>query len=145
MKSRLGIFTREEIDGELRQGASSSWSLRLWNTGTAWIGQYERGGKGRVIFGAMGLTRDSVVAATPHHVSADMGEEVILLHLENGLYFGLGNVGTRIWKLLQEPIKVREIEAVLLKEYDVEPERCQGEVMNLVTDLLGQGLVEVHA
>jgi hypothetical protein len=74
-----------------------------------------------------------------------MGEEVILLHLENGLYFGLGNVGTRIWKLLQEPIKVREIEAVLLKEYDVEPERCQGEVMNLVTDLLGQGLVEVHA
>jgi hypothetical protein len=93
----------------------------------------------------MGLTRDSVVAATPHHVSADMGEEVILLHLENGLYFGLGNVGTRIWKLLQEPIKVREIEAVLLKEYDVEPERCQGEVMNLVTDLLGQGLVEVHA
>ena len=63
----------------------------------------------------MGLSGESVVVATPHHVSADMGEEIILLHLENGLYFGLGNVGTRIWKLLQKPLKVREITSLLTK------------------------------
>jgi hypothetical protein len=92
----------------------------------------------------MHLSSDSVVAATPRHVSADMGEEIILLHLENGLYFGLGNVGTRIWQLLEKPVTVREIERVLLEEYDVEPERCHAEVLRLVSDLVDQQLVEVQ-
>ena len=93
---------------------------------------------------SMGLSGESVVVATPHHVSADMGEEIILLHLENGLYFGLGNVGTRIWKLLQKPVKVREITSLLLEEYEVDPERCHDEIMNLVADLVDQGLVTVE-
>ena len=93
----------------------------------------------------MELSGNSVVVAIPHHVSADMGEEVILLHLENGLYFGLGNVGARIWKLLQKPVKVSEIESLLMEEYDVDPGRCHEEVMKLVVDLVGQGLVTVEA
>ena len=92
----------------------------------------------------MGLSGESVVVATPHHVSADMGEEIILLHLENGLYFGLGNVGTRIWNLLQKPVKVREITSLLLQEYEVDHERCHDEVMSLVADLVDQGLVTVE-
>ena len=91
----------------------------------------------------MTLTSDSIVQAAPRLVSADMGEEVILLHLDNGLYFGLGNIGARVWKLLQKPVKVQEIEAALLQEYDVDPERCHSEVIDLVADLVGQGLVEV--
>jgi hypothetical protein len=92
----------------------------------------------------MDLSSDSVIVATARHVSADMGEEIILLHLENGLYFGLGNVGTRIWQLLEKPVTVREIERVLLEEYDVEPERCHAEVLRLVSDLVDQQLVEVQ-
>jgi hypothetical protein len=93
----------------------------------------------------MNLSGDTVVAATPHHVSAETGEEIILLHLGKGLYFGLQNVGTRIWKLLQKPIKVREIEAVLLAEYDVEPETCRSEVRSLVAELVDRELVEVKS
>jgi hypothetical protein len=92
----------------------------------------------------MELSSDSVIAATPHHVGADLGEEVILLHLDHGLYFGLGNVGARVWKLLEKPVRVGEIERVLLEEYDVEPQRCHDEVLRLVSDLVDQDLVEVR-
>lgn len=91
----------------------------------------------------MELSSNSVVVATPHHVGADLGEEVILLHLNHGQYFGLGNVGASIWKLLGKPVRIVEIERVLLEEYDVEPQRCHDEVLRLVSDLVDQELVEV--
>lgn len=92
----------------------------------------------------MDLSRDSTVVATPLQVGADLGEEVIILHLTNGRYFGLGNVGARIWKLLRDPVTIGEIERVLLEEYEVAPERCHDEVQRLVNQLVDQGLVEVE-
>ena len=92
----------------------------------------------------MTLTFDSVVQAVPRLVSADMGEEVILLHLKNGRYFGLEAVGARIWELLKKPLRVGEIESTLLSEYDVEPERCRAEVARLLEELVEQDLVEVR-
>lgn len=92
----------------------------------------------------MKLTPDSTVVASGSLVSADIGEgEVILLHLENGRYFGLHEVSARVWKLLENPITVREIERVLLDEYEIEVERCHDEVLRLLSDLLDEGLVEV--
>jgi hypothetical protein len=91
----------------------------------------------------MEISSDLTVVSTRRLVSADLGEEVILLHLENGLYFGLENVGARIWKLLQKPVRVGEIERVLLEEYDVEPEKCHEEVVGLLNKLVDQNLVEV--
>lgn len=92
----------------------------------------------------MDLSDDSVVVSTPRLVAADVGEEVVILNMEDGLYFGLEDVSARIWKLLQEPVAVREIERVLLEEYDVEPERCHDEVLRLIADLVEQNLVEVR-
>jgi hypothetical protein len=91
----------------------------------------------------MEISSDSTVAVKQRLVSADLGEEVILLHLDNGLYFGLGNVGARIWQLLEKPVKVGEIERVLLEEYDVDPDTCHAEVVNLLNKLVEENLVEV--
>jgi hypothetical protein len=91
----------------------------------------------------MTISSDSTVTVQRRLVSADLGEEVILLHLENGLYFGLGNVGARIWQLLQDPVKVDEIERVLLEEYDVDADTCHTEVVDLLNRLVEENLVEV--
>ena len=95
------------------------------------------------IFLPMELSSDSVVVTTPRMVAADLGEEVIVLHLENGLYFGLGNVGARIWKLLQKPVRVGEIERLLLDEYEVDPDTCHREVLSLISHMLDEKLIEV--
>jgi hypothetical protein len=53
-------------------------------------------------------------------------------------------VGASIWKLLQTPCKVADIQVALLQEYDVEPERCERDLMALLEGLLGAGLIEVR-
>lgn len=92
----------------------------------------------------MNLTLDSTVVASTSLVSADIGdEEVILLHLANGFYFGLQDVSARVWRLAQSPITVREIESILLEEYEIDSKRCHEEVLRLLHDLIDEGLVEV--
>lgn len=92
----------------------------------------------------MELSRDSVVATAPRQVSSDLGDEVVIFHVDAGTYFGLEGVGARVWQLLGQPATLREIERVLLEEYDVEPERCWRDLVRLLTHLIERGLVEVR-
>jgi hypothetical protein len=87
---------------------------------------------------------DSIVAASSEQISSDLSGEVIILDLSSGVYYGLDSVGARIWNLLQVPRSVIEIRNVLLDEYDVEPDRCERDLLSLLEELLGKGLIEVR-
>lgn len=92
----------------------------------------------------MNFSDQSVVAATKDQVSCSLGEEAAILNTKEGIYYGLDPVGAQIWQLLQTPRKVADIQAVLMREYDVEPERCQRDLLALLSDLLQAGLIEVR-
>jgi hypothetical protein len=89
------------------------------------------------------LSLDSVVAAAPEQVSCDLAGEAAILNLKSGVYFGLNPIGARIWELIQEPKGTKEVVQALLQEYDVEAERCEADVMQLLHDLSEHGLIEV--
>src|SRR5712692_9270844 len=86
----------------------------------------------------------SVVTAAKDQVSCDLAGEAAILNLKSGVYYGLDPVGARIWKLIQEPRSVDEIRKALLDEYDVEPERCQSDLLALLEKLQAEGLIEVQ-
>ena len=65
------------------------------------------------------------------------------MHLKAGVYYGLNDVGARIWSLLQEPRSVKEIRETILREYEVEPERCDQDVLALIKSLAVEELIEI--
>ena len=85
----------------------------------------------------------SSIVATKNQVSSDLGGEAVILDLKSGVYYGLNNVGTRVWNLLQEPKTLNEIKNAILEEYEVEPNCCQYELLELCQELLAAGLIEV--
>lgn len=91
----------------------------------------------------MSLSEQSVVTVTKDQVSCGLGTEAAILNTKHGIYYGLDSIGTEVWKLLQTPCKVTDIQKLLLREYDVEPERCQRDLLALLEELLGAGLIEV--
>jgi hypothetical protein len=93
---------------------------------------------------ANALTETSVVAATSDQVSSDLEDEKVILHLEDGTYYGLNAVGARIWDLIQEPTPVREVCEQLVREYDVEAETCQRDLMAVLRDLADHHLIEIR-
>ncbi|MEE9616123.1 MAG: lasso peptide biosynthesis PqqD family chaperone [Anaerolineae bacterium] len=90
------------------------------------------------------ISTSSVVVAAKDQVSSDLGEEVAILDLKNGVYYGLDAVGARIWNLIQEPKAVNEIRDVLVDEYEVEPEHCERDLLALLEKLVAENLVEVR-
>ena len=67
--------------------------------------------------------------------------ETVLLDLSGESYFGLDEVGTRIWQLLQEQGDVQKAYNTLLEEYDVDAEQLQTDLEGIITKLKDAGLI----
>ncbi len=76
-------------------------------------------------------------------VFRDLEGEAVLLNLETGTYFGLDPVGTRIWALIQKHETLTDVNLALLDEFDVEPDRCERDLLDLLARLDDNGLVEI--
>jgi Coenzyme PQQ synthesis protein D (PqqD) len=92
----------------------------------------------------MSLSPQSVVTVTKDQVSCNLGAEAAILNTKHGIYYGLDPIGAEVWKLLQTPRKVVDIREVLLQDYEVDPERCERDLLALLEQLLGAGLIEVR-
>jgi hypothetical protein len=93
---------------------------------------------------SMRIVETSTVVAVPNQISSSLGAEAVILELTQGVYYGLNEVGARIWELLKEPREAGQIRDVLLDEYEVEPEAVTRDVLGLLTELAGRGLIEVR-
>jgi hypothetical protein len=89
------------------------------------------------------LSEHSIVIAIKEQVSSDLGGEVAILDLNAGMYYGLDEVGARVWELVQEPRAVSELQTSIVEEYEVEPVRAKRDVLSLLQQMADQGLVEV--
>jgi Coenzyme PQQ synthesis protein D (PqqD) len=90
------------------------------------------------------LSVESVVVAASEQVSCPLGEESAILNLKNSVYYGLDPVGARVWNLLREARSVGALRDTLLDEYDVEVERCERDLLELLEKMRGEGLIEVR-
>jgi hypothetical protein len=89
------------------------------------------------------ISLESVVMATKDQVSTNLEDEAVILHLKDGVYFGLNQVGARIWNLLASPRTVGEIRETILQEYEVEPQRGEQDLLHLLNELHSKGLVDI--
>lgn len=92
-----------------------------------------------------GISRESVVVVTERQVSSNLlDDEIVTLDVQEGAYYLLNPVSARIWSMIQTPKVVDEIIDTLLEEYEVTPERCSSEVLDLLRDLAARKLIEVR-
>ena len=91
------------------------------------------------------ITRDTVVVAGRDQVASDLAGETVLLGLRTARYYGLADVGARIWALLHDPIAVSAIAETIAGEYDVARDRCEADVLRFLEELADQGLIEVRS
>ena len=85
----------------------------------------------------------TLVVAARDVMAADFTPEVVLLNLRDGVYYGLQDVGARVWTLLQSPIAVSAVLDRILEEFDVDRHRCERDVRAFIQQLLDRGLADV--
>jgi len=77
-------------------------------------------------------------------VFRELDGEAVVLNLDSGVYFGLDEVGTRIWLLAQEHRSLRRVWEMLQSEYDVQPSTLEQDLIRFIDQLAAKGLVSVE-
>jgi hypothetical protein len=85
------------------------------------------------------------VVASSGQVSCDLDGETVILSVANGQYFGLNPVATFVWNCMQESRTAAEIKDDVMREFDVESERCESDLLDLLKQLSEFGLVDVES
>lgn len=87
---------------------------------------------------------------TPTHVTVpetvlfrEIEREAVLLETRTGRYYGLNEVGTRIWQLLHHLRDVQQVHHELLREYEVAPDALWRDLLGFVGTLTSRGLLKV--
>lgn len=73
----------------------------------------------------------------------DLGDEAVLLELANGQYYGLDEVGSRMWRRLQQHGEVGTALQALREEYEVPEDQLQQDLLEFVDRLAACRLVEL--
>jgi len=89
------------------------------------------------------IGEDAVVSHAAGLVAADMDEGKVMLNIQNGKYYGLDSIGSRIWELLEKPHTVHALVLELLKDYEVEEKTCRQDVLVFLNKLYAQGLIDL--
>lgn len=89
------------------------------------------------------MNLQTVVSVPKSVMARRVGDEVIVLDLTGGEYFGLPEVGARIWELLLDGKSLMEVAGVIVSEYDVDRATVERDVLSLVADLSDKGLLVV--
>lgn len=90
------------------------------------------------------ITASTRVIASDNVVGCDIQGEMVLLDLNSGIYFGLNAVGADIWNFVREEKSVEEIQHYLMSQYAVSLERCEAEVISLLSRLSERGLIRLQ-
>jgi hypothetical protein len=61
-------------------------------------------------------------------LASALGEEIVMMNTDNGDYIGVNGVGSDIWNLLNEPIRIDDLIKKITEVYDVTPEQGKTEI-----------------
>lgn len=89
------------------------------------------------------ITIDQIVVQVEGNIVSNMAGDKVMLNVQNGKYYNLGETGGEIWERMNEPIPIRKLVESLENDYDIKKEACKEQVMNFLTSLADERLINV--
>ena len=81
----------------------------------------------------------------PKHVLVRIVEkESVFLNLETECHYGLDETGTRMWQVVTAGQSIENAYAELLSEFDVEERLLRQNLLELLGQLVENGLLRIH-
>jgi hypothetical protein len=93
---------------------------------------------------ARGLAPHTIAVKSGPIIEDIVDGEVVIINAETGTCYALNKVGSRIWALIQEPRRIRDICATLTDEFEVSDAVCGSQVSELITELHAESLVALR-
>ncbi len=78
----------------------------------------------------------------PACTTANVGDEVVVLNADSGVYFSLNEVGGYLWeKIKNGPVSPEQLVADVVQEYDTDEETCREDILRILYELSTENLI----
>ena len=89
------------------------------------------------------VTEQSMVVAAPDLTTAYLDGEAVILDVNSGQYYGLNEVGARIFELVEQPSSVDRIIGLLTDEYSVQGDDVKADLLAFLNDMAKKELIQI--
>ena len=89
------------------------------------------------------MNGDAMIRRSDLISAVDVDGESVILNIESGEYYGMKDVSTFVWSLLEEPKRFGEICDAVLSAYEVDRATVEADIAELVDAMQAKGLVKV--
>ncbi|MCY7296708.1 lasso peptide biosynthesis PqqD family chaperone [Alteromonas sp. a30] len=90
------------------------------------------------------MNLSSIIQQTENAVSCEIEDQTVLLNIEAGKYHGFNEVASRIWQIIEAPMKISQICDQLMQEFDISEAQCKSEVLGFLKQLNDAGLITIN-
>ncbi|PGK22489.1 PqqD family protein [Priestia megaterium] len=92
----------------------------------------------------MKITKNTLVSQKTGNIVSDMDGEKVMLSIQSGKYFNLGEIGGEIWELIKEPTSIHNLVTTIQSQYDVAQDECEQQVTAFLNQLVEEELIMVE-
>jgi hypothetical protein len=90
------------------------------------------------------ISTTHIVSQGEGNIVSDMDGEKVMLSINNGKYYNLGEMGGVIWDLIKTPTSINQLANVLFTQYEVNQSECEEQVMAFLKLLNDENLIKVE-
>ena len=87
------------------------------------------------------IRENDIVVRRQGIISSAIQGEILLLSLQTNNYYGMDEIASRVWMLMEQPIRVADLIDVLLEEYDIERTECLSDVCVFLSNMEEEGII----
>lgn len=91
------------------------------------------------------VTIDTVLVRSDHCLVSEVDDELVMMDAQSGHYFALDTIGRDIWGRLEQPMRVGDLCLALEQAYAAPLEVITADVLRLLHNMVGEGLVKATA
>jgi hypothetical protein len=89
------------------------------------------------------LNTDCIVQRSPEVIAAEAGQDLVMVSIANGFYYGVSDVAREIWESIEHPKKISELVDCLTATYNVDRFSCEEQTLSFLEALLTENLLQV--
>ena len=90
------------------------------------------------------LTLNCVVQRDSDVIAAEADQDLVMVSIANGFYYGVSDVAREIWEAIEHPKKVSDLVDDLSATYNVDRSRANKQTLSFLQDLLKECLLQVR-
>ncbi len=89
-----------------------------------------------------GITAETTIMRVEPVISAEVGDEIVMLHVEKNAYYDTNAIGAAVWRALAAPTTARAICEQLVLRYAVDLPTCEKDVLEFIRQAHSEGLIQ---